>query len=116
MIKIFPLPTKHKIAWALDSGPIPCTYMKSILLSFSLRVAGGVLRRKKSKTIIVTKAHMGRLRSGRSIYDTDRTTNRIQLTKYPSPMGNVESFRMSVNSQVANRTPTNVLAEPMIHQ
>ena len=37
--------------------------MKSILLSFSLRVAGGVLSRMKSKTRVALNAHIGRLRS-----------------------------------------------------
>ena len=37
--------------------------MKSILLSFSLRVAGGVLRRMKSKTRVALDTHIGRLRS-----------------------------------------------------
>ena len=37
--------------------------MISILLSFSFRVAGGVLRRRKSSTRVALKAHIGRLRS-----------------------------------------------------
>lgn len=37
--------------------------MKSILLSFSLSVAGGVLRRMKSRTRVALNTHIGRLRS-----------------------------------------------------
>src|SRR6266403_1644330 len=38
-------------------------YIISIFLSFSRKVAGGVLRRKKSRTRVALKAHIGRLRS-----------------------------------------------------
>jgi hypothetical protein len=91
MIRAFPLPTKHKDRLEVGKLAIlaPCTHIKSILLSFSLRVAGGVLRRKKSKTRLAVRAHMGRLRSRCFIHDTDRTIDRIQPTKYPSPTGDV---------------------------
>jgi hypothetical protein len=60
--------------------------MISILLSFSLRVAGGVFRRRKSMTRVALKADIGRLRSARVVYDTDRHMNqRILHTKQPPP-------------------------------
>jgi hypothetical protein len=45
--------------------------MISILLTFSLRVAGGVFRRRKSTTRVALKADIGRLRSAWLVYDTD---------------------------------------------
>jgi hypothetical protein len=45
--------------------------MISILLSFSRRVAGGVLRRKKSSTRVALRAHIGRLRSVSFVRDND---------------------------------------------
>jgi hypothetical protein len=88
--------------------------MKSILLSFSLRVAGGVLRRMKSMTRVALKAHMGRLRSGCFIYDTDQ--HHQQNSTYKISISYVKGLRMSGKSWVANGTLTIALAEPMTHQ
>jgi hypothetical protein len=49
--------------------------MISILLTFSLKVAGGVLRRRKSMTRVALKAIIGRLRSVWLDYDNDLTKN-----------------------------------------
>jgi hypothetical protein len=45
--------------------------MISILLTFSLRVAGGVFRRRKSKTMVALKADIGRFRSAWLVHDSD---------------------------------------------
>jgi hypothetical protein len=60
--------------------------MTSILLSFSRRVAGGVLRRKKRSTRIALKAHIGRLRSVSIVRDNDQVNNQVTRTKQPSPV------------------------------
>jgi voltage-gated potassium channel Kch len=60
--------------------------MISILLSFSRRVAGGVLRRKKSSTSVALKAHIGRLRSVLVVSDNDYINDQITHTKQPSPV------------------------------
>jgi len=49
--------------------------MISILLTFSLRVAIGVFRRRKSMTRVALKADIGRLRSAWFVNDTDRHIN-----------------------------------------
>jgi hypothetical protein len=55
------------------------SYIISILLNFSRRVAGGVLRRRKSKTRLALKAHIGRLRSVSFVHDTDLSTNQAYI-------------------------------------
>ena len=60
--------------------------MMSILLSFSRRVAGGVLTCKKSNTKIALKAHIGRLRSIPLVHDNDHVTNQVTPTEQPSPV------------------------------
>ncbi len=62
VIRIFPL-QKRRVEILCGAPKFAGPYMKSILLSFSLRVAGGVLRRMKSRTRVALNAHIGRLRS-----------------------------------------------------
>jgi hypothetical protein len=60
--------------------------MKSILLSFSLRVACGVLRRIKSMTRAALNPHIGRLRSVLgSRHSENQTQTQVARTKQPSP-------------------------------
>src|SRR5216683_3085615 len=66
MTRTFPLRAQVRLA----AHEFSSTYMISILLTFSLRVAGGVLRRRKSMTRVALKAHIGRLRSAWFVQDT----------------------------------------------
>src|SRR5260221_13108157 len=57
--RTFPLRAKVR----LEAHKFTNAYMMSIFLTFSFRVAGGVLRRRKSTKRIMLKAHIGILRS-----------------------------------------------------
>ena len=71
IMRTFPLRAKVK----LEVHKFTNTYMMSIFLTFSFRGAVGVLRRRKSKTRMVLKAHIGMLRSVWAIHNTNRPTN-----------------------------------------
>ena len=61
--------------------------MKSILLSFSLRFAGGVLRRMKSRTRVALNKIIGRLRSVLdSRYAVQPRQTQGTRTEKPSPV------------------------------